>query len=137
MFAVRLPGGQAYSIDSVTVAGKTVLVGGVSRALAAHSGDTLVVNGWATAGAKAAGAVAAVIDDSSVYVAPVDLDRSDVARVLKNDDYATSGFSLTVPTAQLLPGVHHIAFRIVTPDLAGYYDAGIGLTLSLTPPATS
>jgi voltage-gated potassium channel Kch len=112
-------------------------VGGVARAFVARTGDTLVVNGWATVGAKAAGAIVAVVDGSSAYVAAVDLDRPDVARVLRNDGYAKSGFSVAVPTADLLPGVHHVTFRIVTPDLAGYYDAAIGLTLSVTPAATS
>lgn len=117
----KIEGSTPYSIDHINNA---VIPKEGSVVVSAASTPTIVIAGWAVdVRAKApAGGVVFNVDGKSDLTATYGVNRQDVVEVLKDPNYRTSGFGISIPTASLEKGHHTLSLKVLTADKKGYYE---------------
>src|SRR5215469_460857 len=107
-------GGPLYNIDSIgnataPLAGKTPQV---------RLDAQLTLNGWTIDqdAKQPAGGVELVVDSVRTFPASYGIPRPDVAAYFKLSSYEPSGFSASIPTKGLGPGLHRLALRVLSPS---------------------
>jgi peptidoglycan/LPS O-acetylase OafA/YrhL len=98
-------------------------------------GSALTLGGWVVdpAAEQPASEVYLVVDGTQEVLASYGRDRLDVATFLHQPAYRSSGFTATVRTDTLSPGMHALTLRIVAADSGGYYFPAWRLDINVKP----
>jgi phosphoglycerol transferase len=105
-------------------------VDGIGNATAPLAGKTpqarlegqLTLNGWTIDqdAKQPAGGVELVVDGAKTFPATYGIPRPDVAAYFKLPSYELSGFSASISSKDLGPGLHHLALRVLSPSHSCY-----------------
>lgn len=120
--SLRLRDGSetAIAYDSLDAGGVglAMIAAKGSFRVVAPAGAALTLHGWAfdKPASKAASGIAALVDDELVARGTIGLERPDVARVWGNPALARSGFALTIPADDLMPGRHRVTLFVEAAD---------------------
>ena len=116
------PLGQGKTIDVTTEVAKEIgsldAAGDANGRETVMKGGTLYVRGWAadTVSGAPVKSVAIYIDGSSVGTAALNVARPDVASYFGKSDYANSGWSFEMSTANLSLGRHSVTAVVAGPS---------------------